>query len=98
MSFGLSALSTVLGGGATLTNPAEIETNRRGQVSDAQRQRLNPALHQGGGTLVALGRVLRLGVLAAIPVYLLLWFDAPQWAVWAVASVVMAAMVLAFAV
>jgi hypothetical protein len=98
MSFGLRALTMLLGGGVSLTEPSDIETNRSGQVSDTQRQRLNPVLRQGGGLLLALGRVLRLGALGAFPIYLLLWFGGPESAVWAVAGVVIAVMVLALAV
>lgn len=61
----------------SLTEPAEIEANRRGQITERQKQRLSPL----GGSLRAVTSALRYIVLGLIAIYVLDWLGVESWMV-----------------
>lgn len=80
--------------GAGLTDPAEIEANRRGQVTAAQKTRALNVLRYGPSCLGTLFNLFRYGVMAIFSIFLLVWFLAPAWVTWGLLALVVVSLLV----
>jgi len=81
-----------------LTDLAEIEANRRGQVTAAQKARALNVRRYGPSCLGALGHIFRFGVLAIFLIIMLAWFLAPAWVTWGLVALVVVSLLVMAAV